>query len=266
MVEDSDDDSDESEEVVATKKVTKTVTSKPGKKVVKTVVEEEEEDDDSDESEEVVTTKKVVKTVTKKTTKQPVEEEDEEEEEEDEKPVHKNKGGNAAHAKPAHAGGNTGETFEVIAKGLAFQAGENDIMQHFSECGNLDSVNILKNYDGTSKGIAFIRFTTEASRDAAVEYEGSELFGRSIHVEKTIPRDQRPAKDAGGAGGQGAAWSQKPRSEQDPNSTTVFVGNLSYGSTEDSIRHHFTGCGEIAGVRVAMDQDGRVIFNRATVL
>jgi len=48
-----------------------------------------------------------------------------------------------------------------------------------------------------------------------------------------------------------------PRAAQD-NSTTIFVGSLSYNSTEDSIRSFFGTCGDIKGVRIALDEEGNI--------
>lgn len=36
----------------------------------------------------------------------------------------------------------------------------------------------------------------------------------------------------------------------DPESCTVFVGNMSWNSDDSSITEHFKGCGKIAGIRV----------------
>jgi len=38
---------------------------------------------------------------------------------------------------------------------------ENDLKEFFSECGDVESVNLLKGPDGRSKGIAFVRFSDE---------------------------------------------------------------------------------------------------------
>ena len=217
----------------------------------KAVQASESDDDDSDEA----ATKKPVKTAKKAVKKQ----DSDDEEEEKAAPAHK-KGGKAS------ASGD-GTTYEAYVTGISFQASENDIKQHFAECGNIDSVNLLKGFDGRSKGIAFVRFTSEDSLTSALEYEGSELSGRTIHVEKSTPKGQRAPKggDAGGYGGggdNGASFSQKPRTAQDPSSSTVFIGNLSFNSTEDSIRSHFSACGSIANIRIATDRDtGRVTYH-----
>ena len=51
--------------------------------------------------------------------------------------------------------------FEVYVRGISYDATEDDLKELFTECGEVDSVNLLKGPNGMSKGIAFVRFTTE---------------------------------------------------------------------------------------------------------
>jgi RNA recognition motif-containing protein len=44
---------------------------------------------------------------------------------------------------------------------LSFKAHENDIGDHFSAFGEVESVKILKDQNGRSKGGAFVKFETE---------------------------------------------------------------------------------------------------------
>jgi len=138
---------------------------------------------------------------------------------------------------------------EVIVKGLPFAASEHDLTEYFQECGVVDGVNLLKGPDGRSKGIAFVRFQTEDGLKAAVGFSGSDFGGRSVTIEKTVPREQR-------APAAGAARDFGQKSERDPTSASIFVGNLSYQTTEDSLWAFFETCGQIANVRVAKDQEG----------
>jgi len=39
---------------------------------------------------------------------------------------------------------------------------------------------------------------------------------------------------------------------------TIFVGNLSFKTDENSLRTFFSSCGEVVGVRVKKDDDGNV--------
>jgi len=70
----------------------------------------------------------------------------------------------------------------VFVGGLAYEADEESIFNSFSECGAIADVRYpLK--DGEWKGCCFISYTTEEAADAAVQLNGSELFGRTIRVD-----------------------------------------------------------------------------------
>ena len=54
--------------------------------------------------------------------------------------------------------------------------------------------------------------------------------------------------------------SSKPKTERDPESTTVFVGGLSYYTNESKLEEVFQHCGEILDIRMPLSEDGsRVI-------
>ena len=82
----------------------------------------------------------------------------------------------------------------MIVRGLSFDADENDIGNFLEEnFGEVARVNLLKNEDGRSKGLAFISFETEEALLKAIEGTGIEFMGRSINIEKTKPKEDRPA-------------------------------------------------------------------------
>jgi nucleolin len=142
-------------------------------------------------------------------------------------------------------------SYEVIIKGLPFASSDQDINDFFQDCGEIDHINLLRGPDGRSKGIAFVKFFDEKGLRKAIELSGSELGGRTVQVEKTVPKEQRSS------GGDRGGDRDRQRSERDPNSTTVFIGNLSYNTDAESIREIFESCGKIKDVRIATDQDGK---------
>jgi len=127
---------------------------------------------------------------------------------------------------------------EVFVGGLSWDAKESDLHDLFDECGHVENVKILMTPEGRSKGAAFIMFESESAIDRALALDGSEHMGRRIKVNRSSEKPP-PRRTAG-----------------DPN--TVFVGNLSYQTTEDDLRDFFKQCGEVKDVRLAKDHmDGR---------
>jgi len=101
--------------------------------------------------------------------------------------------------------------------------------------------------DSNNKGFCFIQFEENESVNKALEQDGNTPEwnnGRYINVSIAQPRKPRESFGGGGGGG-----------EVDP--TTIFVGNLSWDSDENSIKSAFESCGAITSVRVATKPDGQ---------
>jgi nucleolin len=139
------------------------------------------------------------------------------------------------------------ETNEVFVRNLPFSADQGSIEKFFQSCGTVEKVNLLRGPDGRPKGVAFVKFTAPENLAKALALNGNEFEGRQLTIEKTKPKGERAPR--GGFNRQ-----QAPR---DPASAKVFVGNLSYSTTETSLRQIFDGCGDIANIRIATGDDGR---------
>jgi nucleolin len=135
---------------------------------------------------------------------------------------------------------------EAFVRNLPFQISQNDIEDFFSSCGTIENINVLKDRDGRSKGICFVKFSSKGALDKAIAKSGSDLGGRDVVVQAATPKEDRPTGDRA-----------ERKSGGDPSSSSIFVGNLSFNTNENELRDLFEGCGEVTNVRVAKDQDGR---------
>lgn len=99
--------------------------------------------------------------------------------------------------------------------------------------------------DGTSKGIGFVEFATPKEAKKAMDAEnGNNFEGRNLKVNFS---GDKPANDFGG----------KPNGGSGGDSSTIFVGNLGFNTTADTIREFFSECGDIKDVRIPFHDDGR---------
>jgi len=76
---------------------------------------------------------------------------------------------------------------------LSYSVTEEDLKEAFSEFGELESVNIIKDkYSGQSKGFGFVEMPDNAEADKAIKaLNGNDLKGRAIKVNQAKPRGDR---------------------------------------------------------------------------
>jgi nucleolin len=224
-----DSDDEESEEVAPKK--TASVKKAPAKK--------QDSDDDSDE----VPAKKTAQPAKKAPVKQDSEEESSEE---------------ATPKKTApvktQAQSNS-DCKELFLKNLSWNTDDNKLYEFFGNYGTVNNVKVL--YDkttGRARGLGFVEFSTRDEAQAAIDDAANlTVDGRLLQVTYS---DQ---KDAGRSPQNGNRGTFTPStytpSNYDGEKHTIFVGNLGFKSTEQSVKNFFKDCGNVVDVRIAKDRD-----------
>ena len=84
----------------------------------------------------------------------------------------------------------------IYVGNLDYAVTEDDLKQAFSEYGQIDSVNIIKDkYSGQSKGFGFVEMPDNSEADAAMKaLNGSEMKSRNLKVNQAKPRGDRPQR------------------------------------------------------------------------
>jgi nucleolin len=174
------------------------------------------------------------------------------------------------------------DSLTVYVGGVSYDARENDVQDHFSQCGEILSVRLPTFADsGRSKGIAFVEFADAAGVEAALAMSDSDFMGRNIRVDIARGKSERSDRGAGGdrrgggrdrsserygnrreynnrdynsSRGGGGGYERRTRSpaQREPSepSDSVFVGNLSWSATEEDLEKHFGSCGTIVSVKI----------------
>lgn len=144
----------------------------------------------------------------------------------------------------------------VFVGNLAFSTREEGLRRFFEKVGRVRDVRLAKNYDGRSKGFAFVEFEDRDTAEKAAALSGSDLDGRPIRC------DIEESRGSGQRGGDRRQGGDRDRDRDqgtrggDSDSSTVFVGNLAFGTKEDTLRRFFEKAGSISDVRLARTQDG----------
>lgn len=95
-----------------------------------------------------------------------------------------------------------------------------------------------------NKGFAYVDFTTAEGVGYAIELSEQLLSGRAVLIKDNKSFEGRPEKTKA-----------ETRMEGKPPSKRVFVGNLRFDATEESLKDHFEKCGAVESVKVATFED-----------
>ncbi|NXS03365.1 NUCL protein, partial [Oxylabes madagascariensis] len=119
----------------------------------------------------------------------------------------------------------------LFLKNLPYRITEDEIKEVFE---NALEVRIVMNKDGSSKGMAYVEFKTEAEADKALEEkQGTEIEGRAVVIDFT---------------------GEKSQQEHQKESKTLIVNNLSYAATEETLQEVFK---KASSIKVPQNNQGR---------
>lgn len=137
---------------------------------------------------------------------------------------------------------------EIHVEGLPYTWTEAEMKSHFASCGDIESIRMPTWQDsGRSKGYGFITFTATEAVEEALKLDKSEIEGRWLKVAV--------------ANGARAEGERAPRSlgkmfasEPEEGCKCLFIKNLPYEATEDQVGDLFKQYGDVASIRVPVDQ------------
>ncbi|KAL2268747.1 hypothetical protein VTJ83DRAFT_3593 [Remersonia thermophila] len=110
-----------------------------------------------------------------------------------------------------------------------------------------------------NRGFAYVDFSTFEANVAAIALSETEWHGRRLLIKDAKNFEGRPQKEelpvvgADGTVANGSAAASDKAAVK--GSTKIFVGNLSFNTTEDDLHAHFEKCGKIRWVKVATFED-----------
>ena len=99
---------------------------------------------------------------------------------------------------------------------------------------------------GRSRGFGYVTFATTEAVEAALALNGKEIDGRAVNVDKSEQKDQSTVREK---------RAEKFGDTPSEPATTLFVGNLSFDTTEDGLWEVFGEYGEVKSVRLPTDRE-----------
>ncbi|KAF5010632.1 hypothetical protein FDECE_3213 [Fusarium decemcellulare] len=116
-----------------------------------------------------------------------------------------------------------------------------------------------KNAKPTNKGFAYVDFTDIGPKVAAIALSETELGGRKLLIKDATSFEGRPKKEPEPAkeedAAEGKTQSSKEQKKEENASRKIFVGNMSFKTTQDDLQRNFEKCGEIEWAKVATFED-----------
>jgi hypothetical protein len=139
--------------------------------------------------------------------------------------------------------------FEVMVSNCHFSLTEQDLLTHFSICPGISKIRLMRKFNGSFSGNAFIKFKNAESMDLALSLNASTIKNRRIYVQKTqntidmqIEYNKRH-----GIVDTLTTPSSTPR--------VIFISNLAASVSKESLKNCFAQYGVIDDVRLIKSLD-----------
>mmetsp|Transcript_6472 Transcript_6472/g.13564 ORF Transcript_6472/g.13564 Transcript_6472/m.13564 type:complete len:285 (+) Transcript_6472:100-954(+) len=147
----------------------------------------------------------------------------------------------------------TGESIDIYCGNLDWDIDEDFLADEFAVYGEVSNVFLPRDREsGRKRGFAFVTMVGRDSVERAIAgLDGEQLYGRNVRVneaQKREPRQSRPAAtydpiDA-------SSFNTAGNSE-----VKLYVGNLNYDSTKESVKAAFEGYGTVNDCFFPIDRD-----------
>ncbi|KAJ7255057.1 hypothetical protein B0H12DRAFT_1323258 [Mycena haematopus] len=143
------------------------------------------------------------------------------------------------------AGGTTEPTRapsrQLFVGNIAFDATEADVRDVAGQFGEVESVRLISNPDGSFRGFGYVTFLEQSAADRCLE-TGFEIYGRPARLDYSTPPGVSPATGT-------------PRAAAPPG-RVLFVGNMPFGTEEADLREKFSPFGPLKSIRIATRPGG----------
>jgi len=127
------------------------------------------------------------------------------------------------------------EGTKIYVGNLNFETTAEALENAFKEYGNVIECFMPVDFDGNPRGFAFVSMEEETALKAIEGLNQKELDGRTLTVNKSLPRGQK--------------------SENRKTQTKLYVGNLSWGTEEGALRELFEEYGTVVDCYIPVDRE-----------
>lgn len=122
---------------------------------------------------------------------------------------------------------------KIYVGNLNFDTTQEDLQAAFAEFGEVKDCFIPSDYEGRPRGFAFIQMDEENALNAIEGLNGTELDGRTLNVNKSLPKGTKSS----------------------PKQIKLYVGNLSWGTEEGALRELYEEYGKVVDCYIPVDRE-----------
>ncbi|XP_057295311.1 squamous cell carcinoma antigen recognized by T-cells 3-like isoform X2 [Hydractinia symbiolongicarpus] len=130
----------------------------------------------------------------------------------------------------------------IFLSNLLFTVDEMHLRSMFEECGEIETIRIIVNKAGKSKGYAYLQFKNKESVAEALKLDRETLLGRPVFVSECVDKKEKPTEF-------------KFPTTLDKH--TLYVSNLPFELTSDQLKEHFVQAGQIKQFRLVTNRSGK---------
>ena len=132
---------------------------------------------------------------------------------------------------------------------LSWNIDDEWLYREFEEFGELTGARVISDREsGRSKGFGYVEFANSADAAKALKAKkGALIDGREANVDFSTPRDNTAPRERANQRAQNYGDSKNPESD------TLFVGNISFEANEDMLGEAFGAHGTVVNVRLPTD-------------
>ncbi|KAM9040067.1 LOW QUALITY PROTEIN: uncharacterized protein AAG666_009044, partial [Megaptera novaeangliae] len=143
----------------------------------------------------------------------------------------------------------------IFVGGIKEDTEECNLRDYFEKYGKIETIEVMEDrQSGKKRGFAFVTFDDHDTVDKIVVQKYHTINGHNCEVKKALSKEEIPTPAAAAAAAAAAGGGEEGHDPKEPEQLRkLFIGGLSFETTDDSLREHFEEWGTLTDCVVIRD-------------